>query len=154
MSALDYSSLYRSMHFWCQDTTLKKIFSVEKLNLVGWGWGLTFGVGGVCWGDFSWWEGWVIFGQWGRDFLHPPSKENPVENHGENFKPSICLSPRGRWIFKVPQGLIKVPPPPPPPYLHGGRIPCWGMSFAYMGNSNGPKMSSCGTTCIIFEGSE
>ena len=30
---LDYSSLYRSMHFWCHDTTPKKIFSIEKLNL-------------------------------------------------------------------------------------------------------------------------
>ena len=25
------------MHFWCHDTTLKKIFSIGKLNLVGWG---------------------------------------------------------------------------------------------------------------------
>ena len=37
VSALDYSSLYRSMHFWCHDTILKKTFSMEKLNLVGWG---------------------------------------------------------------------------------------------------------------------
>ena len=32
-AALDYSSLCRLMHFWCYDTTLKKIFSIEKLNL-------------------------------------------------------------------------------------------------------------------------
>ena len=29
----DCSSLYRSMYFWCDDTTLKKVFSREKLNL-------------------------------------------------------------------------------------------------------------------------
>ena len=32
-AALNYSSLYRSMHFWCHDTTLKKILSIKKLNL-------------------------------------------------------------------------------------------------------------------------
>ena len=32
-AAFDYSSLYRSIHFWCHDTTLKKIFSIWKLNL-------------------------------------------------------------------------------------------------------------------------
>ena len=31
--AFDYSLLYLSIHFWCHDTTLKKIFSIEKLNL-------------------------------------------------------------------------------------------------------------------------
>ena len=32
-TALDYSSIYRSIHFWYHDTTLEKIFSKEKLNL-------------------------------------------------------------------------------------------------------------------------
>ena len=32
-AALDYSSLYRSMYFWCHDTTPKKVFPIEKLNL-------------------------------------------------------------------------------------------------------------------------
>ena len=32
-TALDYCSLYRSMHFWCYDITLKKILSIEKLSL-------------------------------------------------------------------------------------------------------------------------
>ena len=39
-TALDYSSLYRSMHFfffffhfWCHDTTLRKMLSIKKLNL-------------------------------------------------------------------------------------------------------------------------
>ena len=32
-AALVFSSLYRSMHFWCHDTALKKILSIEKLNL-------------------------------------------------------------------------------------------------------------------------
>ena len=36
-AALYYSWLYRSIHISCHDTTLKKIFSIEKLNLVGWG---------------------------------------------------------------------------------------------------------------------
>ena len=31
--SLDYSSLYRSVLFSCHDTTRKKIFSIEKLNL-------------------------------------------------------------------------------------------------------------------------
>ena len=34
-TALDYSSIYRSIHFWYHDTTLEKIFSKEKLNLTG-----------------------------------------------------------------------------------------------------------------------
>ena len=25
--------LYKSIYFWCHDTTLKKVFSIEKLNL-------------------------------------------------------------------------------------------------------------------------
>ena len=32
-AAFFYISLSRSMHFWCHDSTLKKIFSKEKLNL-------------------------------------------------------------------------------------------------------------------------
>ena len=32
-AALDYSSLYRSMHFLCHDATLKKIFLIKALNL-------------------------------------------------------------------------------------------------------------------------
>ena len=31
---LDYSLLYRSIYFWCYDTILKKVFSLEKLNLI------------------------------------------------------------------------------------------------------------------------
>ena len=31
-AALDYSLRYRSMYFWCHDTTLKKILLIEKLN--------------------------------------------------------------------------------------------------------------------------
>ena len=31
--ALDYNLLYRSIHFWCHDTTLKIISSIEKVNL-------------------------------------------------------------------------------------------------------------------------
>ena len=31
-AALNYSSLYRSIHFWCHDATLKKIFSTEKVE--------------------------------------------------------------------------------------------------------------------------
>ena len=31
-AALDYSSLYRSIYFWCHDTTLKTILSIEKLS--------------------------------------------------------------------------------------------------------------------------
>ena len=31
--ALDHSSLIRSIYFWCYDTTLKNIVSIEKLNL-------------------------------------------------------------------------------------------------------------------------
>ena len=27
-----YSSLYRSVYVWCNDTTLNKIFSIEKFN--------------------------------------------------------------------------------------------------------------------------
>ena len=30
-AALDYNSLYRLIYFSCHDTTLKKIFSIEKL---------------------------------------------------------------------------------------------------------------------------
>ena len=33
-TTLDYSSLYRSIYFWCQETTLQKIFPIEKLILV------------------------------------------------------------------------------------------------------------------------
>ena len=32
-AALDYSSLYRLMHFGCHDTNLKNFFSIEQLNL-------------------------------------------------------------------------------------------------------------------------
>ena len=32
-AALDYNLLYKSMHFWCHDTTLKRISSIEELNL-------------------------------------------------------------------------------------------------------------------------
>ena len=79
------------MHFWCNDTTLKKIFSIEKLNLVVWG-DETL-VGGVNWEDFSWWEGWVIFGQWGGSTSIPPKRNwgNPCEDwltyFGETNKP-------------------------------------------------------------------
>ena len=71
-----------------------------------------FGGGSI--GRLSRWERWVSFGQWGRDSLHPPSRENPVvpSNSVENLKPHLAKPPpRGRWKFKVPQGLIKLPPP-------------------------------------------
>ena len=32
-SFLDYSSFYRSVYFWCHDTTLKKVFLIENLHL-------------------------------------------------------------------------------------------------------------------------
>ena len=55
--SLGYSSLYRSMQFWCHDTALKKIFSIEKLNLVGYvginlWWGEYKFVGGSLLGRF------------------------------------------------------------------------------------------------------
>ena len=117
-AALDYSSLSRLMHFWCRDTTLKNIFSVEKLNLVCW-WGMKLWwgekkFGGGSTGRLSRWERCVSFGQWGSDFINPPSRENPVvpSNSVENLKPHLAKPPpRGRWKFKVPQGLIKLPPP-------------------------------------------
>ena len=31
-ATLDYRSLCRSIYFWCHDTTLENIFSIEKLN--------------------------------------------------------------------------------------------------------------------------
>ena len=41
-AALDYSSPYRSIYFWCHDTTLKNIFSIEKLKLT-WNKQINFG---------------------------------------------------------------------------------------------------------------
>ena len=32
-TALDYSSLYRPLYFWCHAPTLKNVLSIEKLNL-------------------------------------------------------------------------------------------------------------------------
>ena len=73
-AVLDYSSLYRSMHFWCHGTTLTKMLLIEKLNLI-WNKQTNFnklgpfssvfhivvrgrGDGEFTWGDFStgWWE--------------------------------------------------------------------------------------------------
>ena len=97
----------------------KKVFSIEKLNLVSWGGGLNFGRGSLlgrlflAGGKSNFWPV--------EEGLPPsPSRENPVAPHPtpppkksvENFKPLFWLSsPRDRWKFKVPQGPIKLSTP-------------------------------------------
>ena len=89
-AAPDYSSLYRSMHFWFHDTTLMKIFSIEQLNLT---WNrqtnftklrplskvfqIALGVGGriFAWGKFFYW---VVGYNFDHSNLFQTEKEHSV----------------------------------------------------------------------------
>ena len=83
-TALDYSSIYRSIHFWYHDTTLEKIFSKEKLNLT--------------------WNKQIIFG---KLYPLPPSPFSPApEKSAENFTPPPPTHPPTRTHI-----LLKLTPP-------------------------------------------
>ena len=83
-TALDYSSIYRSIHFWYHDTTLEKIFSKEKLNLT--------------------WNKQILFG---KLYPLPPSPLSPApEKSAENFNPPPPTHPPTRAHI-----LLKLTPP-------------------------------------------
>ena len=108
-TALDYSSIYRSIHFWYHDTTLEKIFSKEKLNLT--------------------WNKQIIFG---KLYPLPPSPFSPApEKSAENFNPPPHSPPPTHPPTRT-HILLKLTPP-----YFWVDIPGWGQGMGTEGGGSG-----------------